>query len=415
MRKKIFVTFITTIGIFLLVRLILGVTKRSVAQLTTAYVNEMDCVADRVLLPVVASGDQTWESKDNDDYLHADGPLRSGIIYQGYLDDNKDYFSFDLGIPGRIEIYLTSPGDSTGKHLETQGVQLILVYYDAQAKQLKRIKRVYTPPYTITKSNLPLRRYYVYVYVPTPDDTLYNLRVVFPAPTPTPTSSPLPTSPPVPMCTPTATLSATPTSTSTNIPTYTPTNTPTTQSTPTDIPTATLTPVCPVNTPDGSHLAVFDTSRKILSNATTEADARTDPVDVQIPSGEYRVSLSSYDNAHPGGETQTDERWYLELYSEKGGQGTLIATSEPISDLDDDDVCFATPEPVNDGLYLSQEVLSVVGVHAAYYTPEPNSIAPALALLEPATSNYSIIMTQTPTATPTLPPRPTVTPTPMAP
>ncbi|MFZ6026298.1 MAG: LVIVD repeat-containing protein [Chloroflexota bacterium] len=94
-----------------------------------------------------------WEAEPNDDYRHANGPLRFDRAYQGYPDDAKDYFSLYLPADGRLTIDLTE--------FHAFGAQMLL--YDRIPVANGEVARVYTEPFHIEytgKAGL----YYIYIY-----------------------------------------------------------------------------------------------------------------------------------------------------------------------------------------------------------------------------------------------------------
>jgi hypothetical protein len=110
-----------------------------------------------------------WEREDNDNYLEANGPLRSGRDYYGYPDDARDYFSIYLRTGGEIAVDLTNH--------EGGGVQLLL-YYRSPAD---RVGWVWKDPYHITYTG-PEGWYYIFIYTASgyPNSTPYTLRVTYP-------------------------------------------------------------------------------------------------------------------------------------------------------------------------------------------------------------------------------------------
>ena len=112
-----------------------------------------------------------WEQEDNDSYLQANGPVRSGRDYYGYPDDQKDYYSVYLRSPGAITIDVINHAG--------QGVQLWL-FYQSVANGVAD-DRSLTSPYQIQYSGAE-GWYYVYIYTESGhnSDTAYTLRVEYP-------------------------------------------------------------------------------------------------------------------------------------------------------------------------------------------------------------------------------------------
>lgn len=340
--------------------------------------NSHFCVKDQLFLPVIYSRyyPGTSENEPNNNSLQANGPLTPNLAYYGTITDPKDYYSVYLTNSGNLTIDLEGAMNNTNEDLHEQGTQLLL-YYTSQKIRLVTtrdlVSIVSTVPYDINYANAPLGWYFVYIFVPGNYDkeTNYTLTVYYPSPT-------TPSITPIYPCTPTPT------------------------STPTSITTTEL--LCPtVSAGFGSHLIIFN-GEKIFSNSTID-DAKTNVVNIDIPSGEYHVYLASHDShsLHPS-QNQTDESWFLLLYDEGGG---TVATSGPSGDLPEDTDCATTN--VGD-LHLSANVHSAVGFHAAYpmaTTESPNSIAPVYAILEPVETIVSSNVSGTP-----LPPYHNSTPTP---
>jgi hypothetical protein len=130
--------------------------------------------ANRVALPLVlrnhvAYFEGPFEVEDNDAYLQANGPLRSGRDYSGYPDDSRDYFSIFTLDSGLITIALSNHVGS--------GVQLQLFYQTTD----NRLAYDLDPPYQITY-NGPPGTYYIYIFTESGFNgvTPYTLRVTYP-------------------------------------------------------------------------------------------------------------------------------------------------------------------------------------------------------------------------------------------
>jgi hypothetical protein len=111
-----------------------------------------------------------FELEPNNKYHLANGPIRSGRDYQGYPDDDSDYFSFTSSAAGDITVTLTG-------HTGT-GLQLLL-YYNSVDNQV--VPADITPPYVITYNGAP-GLYYVRIYTAGGynSTTKYTLRVTYP-------------------------------------------------------------------------------------------------------------------------------------------------------------------------------------------------------------------------------------------
>ncbi len=93
----------------------------------TAQVMILNDDQAKLLLPLamknfVSYFEGPYEVEDNDSYLQANGPLRPGQAYFGYLDDLKDYFTFSPLIAGSITLTLDLGNN------DDEGVQLQLFY-----------------------------------------------------------------------------------------------------------------------------------------------------------------------------------------------------------------------------------------------------------------------------------------------
>jgi hypothetical protein len=109
------------------------------------------------------------ESEPNNDWQHANGPIRAGKKYYGYPDE-KDYFSFIASDSGSIVVDLT---DHTG-----QGVQLQLFHQDVD----HRVAWDHEPPFHLELTNQSPGWYYIYIYTQSGhnQDNKYTLKVVYP-------------------------------------------------------------------------------------------------------------------------------------------------------------------------------------------------------------------------------------------
>ncbi len=116
---------------------------------------------------------------------------------------------------------------------------------------------------------------------------------------------------------------------------------------------------------------------KLIVSHLSESEARTNPVDVLIPSGYYKITLASSDDHISKPTPQLKEIWHLEFYN---AQGKLITKSNSISDLLDEQNCFM--EVVDDSLFISETVTLVYGFHGAFGDEDRNSVVPVFAWLE---------------------------------
>jgi hypothetical protein len=111
----------------------------------------------RVYLPVVFKDfvsyyANEWETEPNNNYLQSNGPLKSGQIYRGMHNDQKDYFSVYLRAGGLLNVDMVSPNG---------GTQLQLFYQIADVDH--RVGSAVLPPYHISYTGAT-GWYYIYVY-----------------------------------------------------------------------------------------------------------------------------------------------------------------------------------------------------------------------------------------------------------
>jgi uncharacterized repeat protein (TIGR01451 family) len=113
-----------------------------------------------------------WEKEENDSYLQANGPLRSGQDYYGYPDDEKDFYSVYMPTAGTISVDLDEhTGDKT---------QLFL-YYGPPVHE-GDVGWAHEDPYKIDYAGAA-GWYYIYIYVPPgyrSNTTPYTLQVTYP-------------------------------------------------------------------------------------------------------------------------------------------------------------------------------------------------------------------------------------------
>ena len=116
----------------------------------------------------VQSVEVRWEREPNYPSTQANGPLRSGLSYYGYPNDQNDYFFFQVASRGQVTIDLTNHNG--------QGLQLLL-----RTPTGNPITFVNQPPYHLVATVDP-GRYYVHIYSigNFNSTTPYTLRAVFP-------------------------------------------------------------------------------------------------------------------------------------------------------------------------------------------------------------------------------------------
>jgi hypothetical protein len=112
-----------------------------------------------------------WEQEPNNTYLTANGPLRSGRDYNGYPNDEKDYFSVYLRTSGHIVIDLSN-------HNGTE-VQLQLFYQNTANPP---VASQISPPYHIDYTASAAGWYFIYIHSAGNynSSTPYTLRVTYP-------------------------------------------------------------------------------------------------------------------------------------------------------------------------------------------------------------------------------------------
>jgi hypothetical protein len=129
----------------------------------------------RVYLPLVLKEfinyyTAVWETEPNNTYLQANEPLKSGQIYRGTHNDQKDYYGVYLPTGGTVNVDMISPNG---------GTQIQLFYQIADVDH--RVGFDPTAPYHITYTG-GAGRYYIYVFTDASfigTDT-YTLTVTYP-------------------------------------------------------------------------------------------------------------------------------------------------------------------------------------------------------------------------------------------
>jgi|GEM_PF-2658516 len=136
---------------------------------------------------------------------------------------------------------------------------------------------------------------------------------------------------------------------------------------------------CTLEAQPGRIVVDFFPYSSIRSNQSISA-ATKGPLNTSIPAGKYKVTLQSFDgHSAKSSQVQPNEKWHLIL---KNAATTVVATTNPISDLPDDKDTLT--EVVNSGLAVSEAVTSATAFHSAYPdSSSPNSIYPVCAALDP--------------------------------
>jgi len=135
------------------------------------------------------------------------------------------------------------------------------------------------------------------------------------------------------------------------------------------------TPTCPLTS--GANRTIVYFNKNIIVAWGNADEAKDGPYSVNLPSGEYDVTLVSFDD-HVGksGQIQPREQYYVSLM----GNGSEVARSNSIADLPDSQNYLT--QKVNSGLFLPSGVNSVTAYHPAFYDSNPNSIVPVCAAFD---------------------------------
>ncbi len=184
------------------------------------------------------------------------------------------------------------------------------------------------------------------------------------------------------------------------------------QPTPTPSPSPSPEPIiCPLEPQEGRTIINFDANSFLRSDAD-KAQATGGPFATSLPTGEYEVTLASYDK-HSSKPTpiQVNERWFLKL---RNTAGETVAITSATSDLPENTDLLA--KVVDASLTIPQDVLSVITRHAAYPdSSSPNSITPVCAAFDEVDApTPSPSPEPSPAPSPSPSPSPTPSPTPEA-
>jgi hypothetical protein len=142
----------------------------------------------------------------------------------------------------------------------------------------------------------------------------------------------------------------------------------------------TSSPSCPFDAKSGRTIVKFTPPTQWVLSDGTEAQSKLAPVSVNLPAGDYKVSLASYDSYEGRqADTQPQESWFAIL---KNGN-TEVARTAAIGDLQDKVKTATRSELVNTSLTLSSAVTSIVAQNAAYPSKKSaNSVAPICAAFD---------------------------------
>ena len=124
---------------------------------------------------------------------------------------------------------------------------------------------------------------------------------------------------------------------------------------------------CTLSSRSGRTIVYFDGT--YIRSDKSQSDATKGPINTNILSGRYDVTLVSYD-PHSGSSNQhqDNEKWYLIL---KDSRGSMVANTNAVSDLPDN--LDTLTEVVNSDLVLSQDVYSVTAFRSEEHTSELQS------------------------------------------
>lgn len=111
-----------------------------------------------------------------------------------------------------------------------------------------------------------------------------------------------------------------------------------------------------------------DPQTNLLSHLPERRNRHLIDIKVNIPPGEYDVSLISFDHHttpdDPISIPQTHEQWHLIFMAGE----TVVATSDRIRDLPAED--FFVTQTVNESLFISQQVDSIRAIHSYHLDPQ---------------------------------------------
>ena len=127
-------------------------------------------------------------------------------------------------------------------------------------------------------------------------------------------------------------------------------------------------PLAQENSCGASEIAVYfndPTDPHVYIQSTGSAERTSiGPLGLQIPAGDYKVTLTSYDphisEPHPGDHLQTQEQWLVQFRYEDG----QTVNSNAIADLADDQEWLEN-QVVNERLELTQNVVAVIAIELA--------------------------------------------------
>jgi len=135
------------------------------------------------------------------------------------------------------------------------------------------------------------------------------------------------------------------------------------------------TPECVFGPQDGRIIVNFstaDNNGKLLADSS-ESEAQSLPVSVDLTAGNYKVSLFSYDGyVNRINVSQPNESWFV-IFKDGGSD---VVSSNAIGDLADNVQTASLSEVVNESLNLPVDITAVKAFHSAYPGDNANSVVP---------------------------------------
>jgi len=137
-------------------------------------------------------------------------------------------------------------------------------------------------------------------------------------------------------------------------------------------------PTCTIPAKQGRTIVNFDTSDELYAHRGV-TEATNGPVSTSLPTGTYKITLMGWDgSANRLHDVQPHEQYVVKLEN----NGSLIATSNELSDLQDGVIETSKTEVVNSALVVSSPVNQVTAYHPYYYDRNPNSLTPICAAFD---------------------------------
>ncbi len=136
---------------------------------------------------------------------------------------------------------------------------------------------------------------------------------------------------------------------------------------------------CPLSPQSGRTIVNFPTEEKLLSNKGI-ATAEIGPIAVELPAGDYKVTLVAADGYKDRNKAdQPRERYFVKLMKDN----SEVSRTGKTSDLPDNEDYVRKSYVVNDKLTISKAVTAVVASHGDFPDKtSPNSIIPVCAAFD---------------------------------